>query len=188
MISPTASVVPAEGLGVLLPCGEHHLVAADVPGDRVFARADAVVVEEFGSDLGDRPVARTAAMTDPAEDIPADGPLGQGDGDFESRGSWSWRARGSRDRGSGRACRAARRAPGGYGTAAIAVVTDVHHPPAGRAVPIEDVEFPEGEVGLLGPVVGHRADLPGALRSVGRADQPRGYTCRSRDPSSVSGR
>ena len=42
-----------------------------------------VVVEEFGSDLGDRPVPRTAAMADPAEDVPADGPLGQSDGDFE---------------------------------------------------------------------------------------------------------
>src|SRR5512146_3284119 len=67
------------------------------------------------------------------------------------------------------------------------VVTDVHHPSAGRAIPIQDVELPQGEVGILGPVVGHRADLPRALRSVDRADQPRGYTCRSRDPSSVAG-
>src|SRR5512142_49940 len=68
---------------------------------------------------------------------------------------------------------------------AIAVVTDVHHPSATRAVPIRDVELPGGEIGILGPVVGHRADLPGGLRSVDRADQPRGYTCRSRVPSLV---
>src|SRR5512135_2200440 len=67
------------------------------------------------------------------------------------------------------------------------VVTNVHHPSAGRAIPIQDVELPQGEVGILGPVVGHRADLPRALRSVDRADQPRVYTCRSRDPSSVAG-
>src|SRR4051795_3567035 len=71
--------------------------------------------------------------------------------------------------------------------APIAVVTDVHHPSATRAVPIRDVELPVGEVGILGPVVGHRADLPWGLRSVDRADQPRGYTCRSRVPSPVKG-
>src|SRR5512147_1386413 len=67
------------------------------------------------------------------------------------------------------------------------VVTDVHHPSAGRAIPIQDVELPQGEVGILGPDVGHRADLPAALRPIDWADQPRGYTCRSRDPSSVAG-
>src|SRR5512144_2934512 len=67
------------------------------------------------------------------------------------------------------------------------VVADLHRPSACRAIPIQDVELPQGEVGILGPVIGHRADLPRALRSVDRADPPRGYTCRSRDPSSVAG-
>src|SRR3954471_4533765 len=56
---------------------------ADVPGERIRRQADAVVVAEFALDLGDRPVPRTATVTDPTEDIPADGPLGQGDGDLE---------------------------------------------------------------------------------------------------------
>src|SRR5215212_12039416 len=58
------------------------LIPADVLVDGVFGELDPVVVQEFGSDQGDRHVAGTAAMPDPAEDIPADGPLGQGDGDF----------------------------------------------------------------------------------------------------------
>src|SRR5947209_14865136 len=124
-------------------------------------------------------------MTDPTEDIPADGPLGQGDGDL-----------GLGALGPG--------VPGAVGIGATVepteqldrplermepprpVVTDVPHPAAGRALPIQDVELPEGEVSLLGPVVGHRSEPSGAVTSIGRADQPRGYTCRSRDPSSVS--
>ena len=43
--------------------------------------------------------------------------------------------------------------------AAIAVIADVHHPPAGRTVAVEDVEFPEGEIGIRRPVVRHGADL-----------------------------
>src|SRR5215210_9067166 len=70
----------------------------------------------------------------------------------------------------------------------IPVVTDMHHPSAGGAVPFQDVEFPQGEVGILGPVVGHRADLPWGLRPVDRSGQPRGYSRRSRYPSPLKGR
>jgi hypothetical protein len=35
--------------------------------------------------------------------------------------------------------------------AAVPVVTDIHHAPAERAIPIEDIEFPESESGILGP-------------------------------------
>ena len=110
-------VVSAERLGVVLPRREHDLVPSDVRVDGVFGELDPVVVQEFGSDQGDRHVAGAAAMTDPAEDIPADGPLGQGEGDF-GLGALGLGVSGAvGDRGSGRACRATRRAPGGYGTA-----------------------------------------------------------------------
>jgi len=41
----------------------------------------------------------------------------------------------------------------------VSVVTDVHQTPAEGAIPIENVEFQEGEIGILGPVVRHPADL-----------------------------
>jgi hypothetical protein len=50
--------------------------------------------------------------------------------------------------------------------AAIAVVADVHPPPADRAVTIEDIEFPEGEIGILRPSVRHRADLRAVVRPI----------------------
>ena len=50
--------------------------------------------------------------------------------------------------------------------ATVAMVTDVHHPPAGRTITIEDVEFPESEIGIPGPLVGHPADLHVLVRSI----------------------
>src|SRR5439155_18465701 len=76
-------VLPPQGLGVLLPRGEHDLVMPDIPGEGVRGQLDAVSVPQLRLDLGDRPVPRTPAMTDPAQDIPADGPLGQSDRNFE---------------------------------------------------------------------------------------------------------
>src|SRR3954465_10418898 len=124
-------------------------------------------------------------MTDPAEDIPADGPLGQGQGDL-GLGALGLGVAGAV--GIGATVEPAEQLDGPLERMEPPrpVVTDVHHPAAGRALPIQDVEFPQGEVGLLGPVVGHRSEPSGAVTSIGRADQPRGYTCRSRDPSSVS--
>jgi hypothetical protein len=69
-------LLSAEGVGVLLPRSEHGLVPSDVRVDGNFGELDPVVVQEFGSDQGDRHVAGTATMPDPTEDIPADGPLG----------------------------------------------------------------------------------------------------------------
>jgi hypothetical protein len=40
---------------------------------------------------------------------------------------------------------------------AVAVIADLHHAAAGWAVTIEDIEFPEGEIGILGPGVRHPA-------------------------------
>ena len=38
---------------------------------------------------------------------------------------------------------------------AVAVITDMHHAPTKRAVAIEDIEFPQNEIRILGPGVRH---------------------------------
>src|SRR6476659_5832617 len=105
-------------------------------------------------------MAGTAAMPDPAEDIPAYGPLGQGEGDF-GLGALGLGVAGAV--GIGAAVEPAEQLDGPLEgmEPPIPVVTDVHHPSADRPLPIRDVELPVGEVGVLGPVVGHGADLPG---------------------------
>src|SRR3954463_8762695 len=96
-------------------------------------------------------------MSDPAEDVPGDRHLGQRQGDLEFGApglgvTWA----------------------GGIGTVveladqlyrtvqrvkpAIPVIADVHHPSTDRAVPVEDVEFPQGEVRVRRPSVSHPAD------------------------------
>jgi hypothetical protein len=42
---------------------------------------------------------------------------------------------------------------------AIAMIADVHHAPAKGAIPVQHVKFPESEVGVGWPTVGHRIDL-----------------------------
>src|SRR6266536_2128630 len=126
-------------------------------------------------------------MANPTEDIPADGPLGQSEGDFGLRTLGLGVAGAVRIRAVIEPASQLDRPQEGM-KPPRPVVTDVHHPSAGRALPIEDVELPEGEVGILGPDVGHRADLPAALGSIAWSDQPRDYTCRSRDPRSVADR
>ena len=93
-------------------------------------------------------------MADPAEDVPADRPMGQGDRDFE------FGALGLGVPGAARVGAVVELADQFDGPvegmeAAVAMVADVHHPPAGGAVAVEDVEFPEGEVRILGPGVRH---------------------------------
>ena len=44
---------------------------------------------------------------------------------------------------------------------AIAMIADMHHAPASSAIPIQHVKFPESEVGVGWPAVGHRIDLRG---------------------------
>jgi hypothetical protein len=50
-------IVLAEGLGILLACRQHRLVAADVVGDARFGEVDGEAVEQLASDLRDGPVA-----------------------------------------------------------------------------------------------------------------------------------
>ena len=42
---------------------------------------------------------------------------------------------------------------------AMAMIADVHHAPADGPVPVDDVEFQESEIRVLGPVMGHGVDL-----------------------------
>jgi hypothetical protein len=59
--------------------------------------------------------------------------------------------------------------------ATIAMVADVHHPPADRTITIEDVEFPKSEIGIRCPRVGHLADLHVLVRSIDCEGTTRGY-------------
>jgi hypothetical protein len=136
-------VLPPQGRGVFLPRGEQDLVMPDLPGQGVRRQFDARAVEQLRLDLGDRPVPRTAAMTDPAQDIPANGPLGQSDGDLEL---------GAGGRGVAGAVRIGTvveladqfHRPLQRMEVAVAVITDIHHAPTNRAIAIEDIEFPQG--------------------------------------------
>src|SRR4029077_17115334 len=78
-------VLSAERLSVLLLGCEHDLVTSDVLLESIFGELDPVVVQEFRLDQRNRHVARTASMSDPAKDVPANRHLGQSDGDFEFR-------------------------------------------------------------------------------------------------------
>ena len=71
--------------------------------------------------------------------------------------------------------------------AAVAMVADVHHPSTGRTSTVEDVEFPQSEIGIRGPLVGHPADLHVLVRSIGCESATRGYAKKPSASSSLSG-
>jgi hypothetical protein len=151
-------VVLSQGLGVLLPGGEHRLVTLDVLGDGIVGERDRVGVPELGSDQGDREVAGTPAMPDPAEDVPADSPVWRGDRGFEFGALGLGVSRAVRIGAMVELADQLHRTLQGM-NAAVPVVADVHHPATDRTGAIEDIEFPEGEIGIRRPVVGHRAGL-----------------------------
>ena len=146
-------IMLAEPLGVLLACGEHGLVAADVLLDGVAGEGDHVGVEELAADLGDRPMSGEAAMADPAEDVPSEDPVGHGD-----RGLGLGADGLAMPRAAG--VRAVVELADQMGVpvesedAVMAVVADVHGAPAGRTGAVEDIEYPESEVGIFGPMIG----------------------------------
>src|SRR5512135_3742506 len=98
-------------------------------------------------------------MTDPTEDIPADSPFGECNGDLKL-GALDPGVSGAV--GIGAVVESAEQLdrPLKGMEAPVSVVTDVHHPSAARALAFDDVELPQGEVGILGPSVGHRAVSP----------------------------
>src|SRR5271166_33356 len=71
--------------------------------------------------------------------------------------------------------------------AAVAMVADVHHPPTGRTSTVEDVEFPQSEIGIRRPFVRHPADLHVPVQSVECEAMARGYVKKPCNSSSVSG-
>jgi hypothetical protein len=117
-------------------------------------------------------------MPDPAEDVPADRPVRWGEGDFE------FRALGPGVAGTGgigavvELADQLHRAFEGM-KVARSVVADVHHPPTGRAIAVEDVEFPKSEIGIRRPLVRHPTDLPAKMRSVSWEGRTRRYPRRS---------
>ena len=68
------SIFPARGLGVLLTRGHHGLIAMDVIADGLVGELDRVGINEFVSDLGNRPMLGEPSMSDLAEDVPANRP------------------------------------------------------------------------------------------------------------------
>src|SRR5260370_29947078 len=104
-------------------------------------------------------------MTDPTKDVPPDCPLGQRDGDFEFR---AFRLGVSEAAGVWAVVEPADQLNGTLQGVdpAVPMVTNIHHAPAGRAITVEDIQFPESEIRILGPSVGHPANLRAAVRSI----------------------
>ena len=97
-------------------------------------------------------------MTDPTEDIPPDRPLGQSDRDLEF-GALCLGVAGAGGIGAVIEFADEFHRPLKGVNPTVPVVADIHQPPADRTIAVEDVEFPQSEIGILGPSVGHPADL-----------------------------
>jgi len=148
----------------LLAGGEHDLIASDVFTDRVVRKLDPVVVEEFALNLGNRPMSREPSMPDPAKDVPTDRPIWWSDARFDF-GALGLAVPGTTGVGTmveltNELRRAVERM-----NATIPVIADVHQMPTDGATAIEDVEFPQREISIRGPMVRHRADLRALVRS-----------------------
>src|SRR3954453_1883463 len=122
-------------------------------------------------------------MADPAKDVPADRPLGRGDGGFDL-GALGLGVSGTV--GVGAVVELADHLHGAFERvqATIAVIADRHPPTADRAVAVEDVKFKASEIGARGPSIGHGTDLPdwdsvcmGKEHCEGRQDLQRLLAC-----------
>src|SRR5262249_41158532 len=141
-------------LGVLLPCGEHGLITAQVGSDGVFRQRDVVAVQQFAVDLGYGPVSREATVSHPTEDIPADKPPGQCQGEFSS---------GAQSAGTGRASGVgAMGQPAAQFQGALqgeeameAVVADVQFMAALQAALLLDIKNQAAERSITGPTETH---------------------------------
>src|SRR5512140_2527147 len=97
-------------------------------------------------------------MADPTKDVPPNGPLGQRDSDFEFR---AFRLGVTGAAGIGAVVELADQLHRTFQgvDATVSVITDMHHASADRAIAIEDIELPEGEIRILRPGVRHPANL-----------------------------
>src|SRR6478609_5872023 len=97
-------------------------------------------------------------MPDPTKDVPGDAPTGQSDGRFNL---------GALGLGMPRAARVGTVIePGDEMDGAVeseevtmSMIADIHQVPADGAVPVDDIEFQESEIGVLGPVMWHGVDF-----------------------------
>src|SRR4051812_31905570 len=98
-------------------------------------------------------------MADPAEDVPADAPTGEGDRRFDL-GALGLAVPGTTWVGA--VIELADEMGGAVEgeEVAMAMVADVHPVATVGAVAIDDVKLPEGEVGILRPDMRHDIDLP----------------------------
>ena len=101
---------------------------------------------------------REAAVADPTEDIPCDAPSGQGDGRFDLGAlglgmPWTTRV--------GAVVELGDEMDGAVESEEVtmSMIADIHQVPADGAVPVDDIEFQESEIRVLGPVMGHGVDF-----------------------------
>src|SRR4051812_43766029 len=118
-------------------------------------------------------------MPDPAEDVPTDGHLGQSEGDLKLGALGLGVSRAGRIGTVIELADQLHRSVQGM-EAAIAMIADVHHPSADRTVPVQDVEFPEGEIGVRRPMVSHPAELRDPEPANDSRAQSPGYVRNSR--------
>jgi site-specific DNA recombinase len=159
-------VFPPQDVGVLLTRRDDDLIEPNGSGDRVLRDLDRIRVGELGPDLRDRPVPREPPLTDPAEDVPADGPMRQGDH------ALLFGALGLGMSGTvavGAVVELADQFDGPLEGVEppLAMVADMHHAAAEGTIAIDDVEFPGSEFQILGPDERHGA----ALRAVSDREQ-----------------
>jgi hypothetical protein len=107
--------------------------------------------------VGNRHVTRTPAMPDPAEDVPADRPVRWGDRQFEFGTPGPGVARTGPIRAVVQFADQLHRA---FERVNVPIPMIAEGPPASAdgTSAVEDVEFPVREIGILGPLVRHRAD------------------------------
>ena len=75
-----------------------------------------------------------------------------------SRDTWSWNARAAR---VGTVIQLGDEMDGAVESEELtmSMIADVHQVPADGAVPVDDIEFQESDIGVLGPVMWHGVDL-----------------------------
>ena len=145
-----------------------------------------VRVLELGSDVGNRHVTRTPAMSDPAEDVPANRPVRWGDRGLQFGALRLGVAGTGPIRAVVQLADQLHRAFEGV-KAAVSVVADMHPASTDRTGAVENVEFPVREIGILGPLVRHRADLPVLVMSVDGEGTATGYVRKRLRSSPLSG-
>ena len=77
---------------ILLPCRDHELIALYIVREGILGQHDLIRVAQLQAQLRNGPVPGEPAMSKPAEDIPADGPMRQGELRFRQRAEGPVRA------------------------------------------------------------------------------------------------